>query len=118
MQNKMYAGRIFDAEVIAGGGGSATSAAIRMDQAITMSMHTQVATTAGAINVAYTYELASNNDANAVWTTPVGAVTIDTATALDVADFAPEASKFIRFTATNGDAAPVTLTTVFNMQEG
>jgi CTP:molybdopterin cytidylyltransferase MocA len=111
----MYAGRIFDAEVLAGAGGSATSAAIRMDNAETMSIHTQVATTGGSVNVAYTYELSSSNDANAVWTT--GDVPIATATALDVADFAPEASKFIRIIATNGDAAPVTLTAVLNMQE-
>lgn len=115
--NTMYSGRIFDAEVITGTGGTATSPAIRMENAVVMSIHTQIAATAGGINVAYTYELASSNDANAVWTTPSSPVTIGTHTALDISDFAPEAARYIRITATNGDAADVTLTAVLNMQE-
>ena len=117
MSYTMYAGRIFDADVVAGGGGTLTSPAVRMDNASTMSIHVQTATTAGAINVTFTYQLSSSNDANAVWTTPSAPVTIGTATALDVLDFATEASKYVRFIATNNDAAAVTLTAVFSMQE-
>lgn len=114
MSNTMYTGRIFDALVIANGT-PATSAAVRMDNAITMSIATQVATTAGSVNVAYSYELSSNKDSG--FTAPTSPSSIATATALDIADFSPEASKWIRIIATNGDAADVTLTSVLNIQE-
>jgi hypothetical protein len=112
----MYAGRVFDAEVIAGGGaGTATSPAIRMDEAEAMSIHTQVATTAGTINVTYTYQVSSNSDGP--WVD--GNISIAAHTpALDITGFSPEASKWIRIIATNNDASAVTLTSVLNMQEG
>lgn len=114
MSVTMYAGRIFDAEVVTGGGGTATSDAIRMDAASAMSVQTQVATTAGSINVTYTYQVSSNSDGP--WVD--GNVSITGHTALDVSDFAPEAAKWIRIVVTNNDAADVTLTAVLNMQEG
>ena len=118
MSYTMNAAKIFDAVLVANTGGTATSAAIRMDEAMTMSLHTQIATTGGTINVTYTYELSTSNDATAVWITPSAPVTIGTAAALDVLDFAPEAAKFIRITATNNDGSDVTLTTVLCVQEG
>jgi hypothetical protein len=115
MSITMYAGRIYDAVVIAGGGlATAVATPIRMDGAVSMSIHTQVATTTGGIDVTYTYDLSSNIDGP--WA--AGSVTIADHTALVVVDFVPEASKYIRMTVTNNDAAAVTLTTVLNMQEG
>jgi hypothetical protein len=113
----MYAGRIFDALVVANGS-PATSAAVRMDNAVTMAIQQLSATTAGSVNVAYTYQVSSSNDANATWITPSAPVTIGTAAvSADVFDFSPEAAKFIRIIATNGDAADVTITTNLLMQE-
>lgn len=114
MATTMYAGRIFDAEVIVGGGaGTAVAPAIRMDNVSSMSIQTQVADTAGGIDITYTYELSSNIDGP--WS--VGTVTIADHTALSITDFVPEAAKYIRVTVTNNDAAAVTLTSVLNMQE-
>ena len=103
MTNTMYAGRVFDAVAIANAA-SATSAAVRMDETIAMSIHTQVAATAGGINVTYTYELSSNS--GGPWI--AGSTSIAAHTTLDITGFSPEASKWIRMIATNGDAATVT----------
>lgn len=117
MPYTMYSGRIFD-DVVVANGTPEVSAAVRMDPALTFSIHQQVATTAGSVNVAYTYELSTSNAADAVWITPSSPVTIGTATvAQEVLDFSPEAAKFIRITATNGDGSDVTLRAVLNMQE-
>ena len=118
MPNTMYAGRVFDAialDATGGGNDSATSAAVRMDSAIAMSIHSQVVTTAGSINVTYTYEVSSNIDGPFV----AGNTSIAAHTALDVIGFSPEASKYIRMIVTNNDATAITvLTAVLNMQEG
>ena len=113
MSRTMYAGRMFDALVVENGTPQ-TSLAIRMDSAEAMSIQTQVATTAGSINIVYTYEVSSSQDGPFI----PGNTTIPTQTALDIIGFSPEASKWIRLIATNGDAADVTLTAVLNIQEG
>ena len=113
MARTMYTGRMFDAVAIANAA-SSTSAAVRMDSAEALSIHTQVATTAGSINVTYTYEVSSNEDGPFV----AGNTSIAAHTALDITGFSPEASKYIRMIATNGDASTVTLTSVWNIQEG
>ncbi|GAF87247.1 unnamed protein product, partial [marine sediment metagenome] len=58
----MYAGRIFDAIALGATPATSTSAALRMDSAIAMSIHTQVADPIASANVTYTYELSSNSD--------------------------------------------------------
>ncbi len=114
MGRTMYTGRMFDAVLIANTGGTATSDAVRMDEAEAMSIHTQVATTAGSINITYTYEVSSSKDGPFV----AGNTTIAAQTALDIIGFSPEAAKWIRLIATNNDGSDVTLTAVLTIQEG
>jgi len=114
MGTTMYAGRIFDAEAIVGGGAAtAVATPIRMDKASSMSIQTQVATTSGNIDLTYTYDLSSNIDGP--WA--AGSVSISDHTTLALTDFVPEAAKYIRMTVLNNDAAAVTLTSVLTIQE-
>ena len=114
MGRTMYVGRVFDAVLISNTGGTATSAAVRMDSAEALSIHTQVATTGGAIDVTYTYQVSSNVDGPFV----DGNTSIASHTALDITGFSPEASKWIRMIATNNNGSDVTLTSVLKIQEG
>jgi len=111
----MYAGKIFDAITLGATPATAVAPPLRMDNAIAMSIHTQVSDPVLSTDLTYTYELSSNSDGPWV----AGSVTIADHTSLDITDFSPEASKWIRFTVTNNDAvARTNLTTVLNMQEG
>ena len=93
----------------------ATSAAIDISKANAMAIHHNE--TAGTGTVTYTYSLSSSEDGT--FLTPASPVTIGAAiTADDVLDFAPEAARFIKITATEaGGAASVTFTDVLVIQE-
>ena len=116
MARTMYTGRMFDAIALGATPATATSAAVRMDASEAMSIQSQVVTTAGTINVTYTYQVSSNSDGP--WVDGNTSIAAHTP-ALDITGFSPEAAKWIRMIVTNNDATAITeLTSVLTIQEG
>ena len=111
----MLVSQIWDAETIAAGG-TATSAAVDIAKASALALHLTAITGTGP-DVTFTYSLSNSRDGT--YTTPSSPVTIGANLgAVDVLDFAPEAGRFIKITATNNNGAQtVTITCQLAVQE-
>lgn len=115
-RNLVATSLIFDNVTIAASGAS-TSATVDIQASNAMALHIN-AMSGTSPDVTFTYALSTNETAN--FTTPASPVTIGASiAAVDVLDFAPEAAKYIRITATNNNGVnAVTFTGVLAVQEG
>lgn len=104
---------IFSQELTASG--TATSAAVEIGKANTLSIiHNE---TSGTGTITYTYSLSSSREGTFI--TPASPVTIGAAISTDdVLDFAPEAASWIKITATEaGGTQAITFTSTLMVQE-
>lgn len=108
---------MWDSEVLAKTGGTATTAAMEISTANALALHVTALTGTATIDVTFTYSL--SNSREGTYVTPASPVTIgaNVATA-DVLDFSPEAARFIKITATNNHAtATATVSALLVVQE-
>jgi len=96
-----------------GASGSFTSAAVNIEKAGALAVHTQSLVGAGA-DITYTYSVSTSTDGVFV---PGEATIKANRTAIGVDDFAPEAASWIKLIITNNVAAVVTPKVVLAVQE-